>query len=96
MCDVLDVPRSMYYQSLNKTISNRERENNKLTKRIIEKWVGEITYMYTLRHGWCYFASVMDLHTKKIVGYSFSCTMKSELIIQAQENAYYTQIQVKV
>ena len=36
MCDVLDVPRSTYYQSLNKTISNRERENNKLTKRIIE------------------------------------------------------------
>src|SRR5690625_7253394 len=36
MCNVLDVPRSTYYQSLNKTISNRERENNKLTKRIIE------------------------------------------------------------
>src|SRR5690625_7948731 len=36
MCDVLDVPRSTYYQSLNKTISNLERENNKLTKRIIE------------------------------------------------------------
>src|SRR5690625_7663055 len=36
MCNVLDVPRSTYYQSLNKTISNRERENNKLTKRIIK------------------------------------------------------------
>src|SRR5699024_5155970 len=36
MCDVLDVPRSTYYQSLNKTTSNRERENNKLKKRIIE------------------------------------------------------------
>ena len=36
MCDVLDVPRSTYYKSLDKTISNRERENIKLTKKIIE------------------------------------------------------------
>lgn len=36
MCDVLDIPRSTYYQSLNKTISNRERENNELTERIID------------------------------------------------------------
>src|SRR5690625_2165024 len=36
MCDVLDVPRSTYYQSLDKTISNRDQENQKLTKRILE------------------------------------------------------------
>lgn len=36
MCEVLDIPRSTYYQSLTKTISNRERENNKLMERIIE------------------------------------------------------------
>src|SRR5690625_2872660 len=36
MCETLDIPRSTYYQSLNKTISKRERENNKLTKRILE------------------------------------------------------------
>ena len=36
MCKVLDVPRSTYYQSLNQTISNRERENNELTEKIIE------------------------------------------------------------
>jgi len=34
MCDALDVPRSTYYQSLDKTISNREKENNELTKKI--------------------------------------------------------------
>ena len=165
MCDVLDVPRSTYYKSLNKTLSNRDRENKELTERIIqihndsnkcygapkihhllveegyhvsikrvqrlmkkanirsitvkkfrptqskekiverenildrnfstetmnEKWVGDITYIHTLRDGWCYLASVMDLHTKKIVGYSFSKTMTTELIIQALENAYHTQ-----
>jgi len=36
MCDVLDVPRSTCYKSLDKTISNRERENIELTKRITE------------------------------------------------------------
>src|SRR5699024_12112865 len=35
MCEVLEVPRSTFYQSLNKTISNHERENNELTKEII-------------------------------------------------------------
>ncbi len=146
MCDVLDIPRSTYYQSLNLTVSKRDQENNELTKKIIdihtasnkrygapkihrcllkkgyqigikrvqrlmkkagirsiivkkfrptssketiverenllernfttqainEKWVGDITSIHTLRDGWCYLASVMDLHTKKIVGYSFS------------------------
>lgn len=36
MCDALVIPRSTYYESFSKIISNRERENNELTKRIIE------------------------------------------------------------
>lgn len=60
------------------------------TKYINEKWVGDITYIHTLRDGWCYLVSVMDLHTRKIVGYSFSCTMTTNLITQALENAYDT------
>jgi len=46
-----------------------ERENilerNFSTKRVNEKWVGDITHINTLKHGWCYLASVMNLHTKK-------------------------------
>lgn len=150
MCRVLLVPRSTYYQSFHHTVSNREQENNEITKRIVEiheesgkrygapkihrlleeegykvslkrvqrfmqpagvksitvkkyrptpskekvvecvvecenilkrdfstktmneKWVGDITYISTLRNGWCYLAFNMDLHTKKIVGYFFS------------------------
>src|SRR5690625_3788551 len=71
-----------------------ERENflerDFSTQTINEKWVGDITYINTLRHGWCYLASVMDLHSKKIVGYSFSRTMSTELIINALDNAYHT------
>ena len=72
-----------------------ERENilkrDFSTKTINQKWAGDITYINTLKHGWCYLASVMDLHTKKIVGYSFSRTMTTELITKALENAFYVQ-----
>ena len=33
------------------------------TKTINEKWVVDITYIHTMKDGWCYLASVMDLHT---------------------------------
>lgn len=162
---MLEVPRSTYYQSLTKTVSNRDKENQQLTNRILEiyheskrrygapkihyllnqegynvslkrvqrlmkkvdiqsitvkkfrptpskekvverdnllqrdfraqakneKWVGDITYIHTLQHGWCYLASVMDLHTKKIVGFSFDRMMTTELVIKALQNAYHTQ-----
>ncbi len=35
------------------------------TTSINEKWVGDITYIYTIRDGWCYLASVLNLHPKK-------------------------------
>ena len=165
LCEVLDIPRSTYYDRLNKKESNRDRENRELTQRMIEihkeskqrygapkihhllvqegfqvsikrvqrlmrkagiqsivtkkfrptkckekvverenvlkrdfstttmneKWVGDITYIHTIKDGWCYLASIMDLHTKKIVGYSFSRSMTTGLISKALENAYQTQ-----
>ncbi|KYD11826.1 hypothetical protein B4168_3676 [Anoxybacillus flavithermus] len=36
-------------------------------------------------------ASVMDLHSKKIIGYSFSRNMTTELVMKAFDNAYSTQ-----
>uniref|UniRef100_UPI002ACE825E IS3 family transposase n=1 Tax=Sporosarcina beigongshangi TaxID=2782538 RepID=UPI002ACE825E len=44
-----------------------------------------------LKNGWCYLASVLDLHTKKIVGYSFSKSMTTELVLQALTNAIEVQ-----
>lgn len=165
MCETLDIPKSTYYQSINKTESNRDRENRELTEEIKqihleskkrygapkiyqkllkkgykisvnrvqrlmsaagirsiivkkfrptpskekvverenilkrdfttttinEKWVGDITYINTLKDGWCYLASVLDLHSKKVIGYSFSRSMTTDLIERALENAYVTQ-----
>lgn len=72
-----------------------ERENllkqDFTTNNINEKWVGDITYIHTIADGWCYLASVMDLHTRKIIGYSFSKTIDSALAIAALDNAYMLQ-----
>ena len=35
------------------------------TKTINEKWVGDITYIHTLKDGWTYLAPVLDLYSKK-------------------------------
>ncbi|OXB93647.1 hypothetical protein B9L23_01310 [Parageobacillus galactosidasius] len=50
-----------------------------------------MTYIHTIKDGWCYLASVMDLHSKKIIGYSFSRNMTTELVMKAFDNAYSTQ-----
>lgn len=61
------------------------------TNSVNEKWVADITYIHTIKDGWCYLASVMDLHSRKIIGHSFSKSMDAGLVITALENAYITQ-----
>lgn len=58
------------------------------TQTINEKWVADITYIHTLKDGWFYLASVLDLHSKKKVGYAFSRSMTTELVIKAFNNAH--------
>lgn len=60
------------------------------TTRPNEKWVADITYIHTLKDGWCYLATILDLHLKKVVGYSFSQTMSKEIVIAALDNAVKT------
>ena len=61
------------------------------TTSINEKWVGDITYIHTIKDGWCYLASVLDLHSKKIIGYAFGKRMTNTLVVKALKNAYYSQ-----
>ncbi len=58
---------------------------------INENWVEDITYVHTLKDGWCYLASVLDLHSKKIIGYAFWKRMTDDLVVKALSNAYYSQ-----
>ena len=52
-------------------------------------WVADITYIWTLE-GWVYLSSVMDLFSRKIVGWSLASHMKKELSIQALNRAIIT------
>ena len=52
-------------------------------------WVADITYIWTLE-GWVYLSSVMDLFSRKIVGWSLAAHMKKELSIQALKRAIMT------
>ena len=50
-------------------------------------WMTDITYVWT-EEGWLYVASVMDLYTRKIVGWKADSRMTKELVIDALEQAY--------
>ncbi len=52
-----------------------------------QKWVGDITYIYTIETGWTYLAIVMDLFDSKVVGWSYGLSMTDELVIDAFNKA---------
>ena len=52
-----------------------------------EKWVGDITYIYTKETGWTYLAIVMDLFDLKVVGWSYGLNMSDDLVIDAFNKA---------
>jgi len=49
-------------------------------------WAGDVTYLRT-REGWCYLAIVMDLHSRKIIGWHISKNMTTELVLKAMQMA---------
>ena len=52
-----------------------------------EKWVGDITYIYTKETSWTYLAIVMDLFDLKVVGWSYGLNMTDDLVIDAFNKA---------
>lgn len=55
-----------------------------------EKWLTDITYIYTVKDGWTYLAVIEDLFSRKIVGYNFSLNIDSDLVTGALNNALFT------
>jgi putative transposase len=46
------------------------------------KWVADFTYLWTAE-GWLYVAAVMDLFSRRVVGWSMSTTMTAQLVTDA-------------
>ncbi len=45
-------------------------------------WVGDITYIWTLE-GWMYLAVIIDLYSRRVVGWSIAGHMRTELVLDA-------------
>jgi putative transposase len=46
------------------------------------KWVADFTYLWTAQ-GWLYVAAVVDLFSRRVVGWSMSATMTAQLVTDA-------------
>ena len=47
-----------------------------------QKWADDITYVLT-REGWVYLAVILDLHSRRVIGWAISNRMKKYLAIRA-------------
>lgn len=54
------------------------------------KWVCDITYIRTRRDGWMYLAGVMDVCSRRIIGWSMAGDMKTQLVEDALKMAIQT------
>lgn len=51
-----------------------------------QKWAGDISYVWT-REGWLYLAVILDLHSRRVIGWAVSNRMKRDLAIRALKMA---------
>ena len=69
---------SKHEKPIYKNLVNREFDR----KEKDEVYVGDITYIWT-QEGWLYLAVVIDLYSRKIVGWSMSSRIHSKLVCDA-------------
>lgn len=79
------------YRNTTQSDHQREKSDNLLNrefnrKRINEVWTSDITYIRT-SEGWLYLAAVMDIYSRKVVGWQLDKTLSSELVEIAFSNA---------
>jgi len=51
-------------------------------------WCSDITYLWTME-GWLYQAVIIDLYSRKVVGWAMSSSMKASLVMDALSMAYW-------
>jgi putative transposase len=79
------------HSGMSKTDATKEYPNlleqNFSASKPGQKWVGDITYIYTTETGWTYLAIVMDLFDLKVIGWSYGISMTDALVIEAFNKA---------
>ena len=87
------VPVGYYQYNVTTTNSNHKYkvfdnllERNFSADRPNHAWVGDITYIPT-NEGWLYLATVIDIYSRKLIGYQMSNRMTKDLVISALSKA---------
>lgn len=75
---------SKHKHSVFKNILNRQFNAQSLN----QAYVSDITYVWT-QEGWLYLAVVIDLYSRKVVGWSMSTRMKASLVCDALKMALW-------
>jgi len=78
-------PRTTQSRHLYGAAPNRLREQDPPTG-VNQAWVADITYVSTAG-GWIYLAGVMDLYSRKIVGWSLGYSLQTLLVKEALQQA---------
>jgi putative transposase len=73
---------SRYTKVLHENVLVRDFAVGKLNRA----WAGDITYLWT-NEGWLYLAVVMDLGSRRVIGWSFRKTLATELVTGALDMA---------
>ena len=81
------------YRITTQSDHDRARPSNLLGREFIrgrmnEVWTSDITYIRT-DEGWLYLAAVMDLYSRKILGWHLDKRLDSDLVEKALQNALY-------
>ena len=53
-----------------------------VAERPNQKWIADFTYLWTVE-GWLYVAAVIDLFSRRVVGWSMSAAMTAQLVTDA-------------
>ena len=75
-------------------ISENILDRNFEASRPNEKWVTDITYVWT-SEGWLYLATVMDLYSRRIIGWSTADHMRTDLCLDAIRMAIRQRTDIK-
>lgn len=78
----------------NHVIAENVLDRNFKASRPNEKWVTDITYIWP-SEGWLYLATVMDLYSRRIVGWSMANHLRTDLCLDALQMAIRQRTHIK-
>jgi len=80
-------------------VTTHSKHNHRVASNVLDRafepqapdrvWAGDITCIYTKR-GWAYLAVLLDIGTRKVIGWAVGPTMETELVLAALHDALET------